>query len=574
MVYRKQAVTIFQQHNPEADDEAIVQMLNKTLWFVENPREKGRNFALASWDEKGFCWAFKNDKEMGNLYAPFKVPREGADGKVKMVSYFKIWMDSQDRNQVKDVLFHPGLKPFSCQKDGLDFLNEWMGFPFYRELAKQLVVGDASAQKDLDLVKAHWRDVVFQGSETNWKYFQDWLAHVVQKPDTKTEVCPVITGKQGCGKSGPVEMLARMFHPHSLYLSKNDSLVHKFSGPLLRRAVFVAADEVNLKKKQEMDVVKQMVTAPERHCEGKNQKIEQPYNFCNFVVTSNDDDCLFAEEGSMRRWFQVRCGDEKVGNKKYFEALFKAMKNEQAAKLWFVQLWNRDVRSFNPALDRPHTLELQQQQVAQIGEVDDWWLGMIRDKKHWLWDEKTGEGMIVEIDSFYDSFARAKKGSKILLAEFINKISKRFPDDFDTGMAVHKKIFRMPPYKSCKARVKSDLNLDESKFTTNPKRQRTREQRKNAKRSKKLKDASINSRPLFDVVPTLQTRVGAMEPDQGKGKAEAEFLSEPELPVTPTADHGFGGCDLPELGSEDEIAALCPSDWEKEGRPPGIRAAA
>jgi hypothetical protein len=181
------------------------------------------------------------------------------------------------------------------------------------------------------------------------------LAHVVQKPARKTEVCILLYGSQGCGKSTIGEYLLRKIIglDKMIITSKADKMFGRFvnsQGKLL--AVLnecSGKDTFNI-----CDILKDAITMTTTEQEKKGVDAVAVTDYTNFIFTTNNINSVKIEEGD-RRFMPIEINSVLKGNVAYFEELYADLDNETIMRKFYEELIKRPLENFNPSRDRPMT---------------------------------------------------------------------------------------------------------------------------------------------------------------------------------------------------------------------------
>lgn len=186
-------------------------------------------------------------------------------------------------------------------------------------------------------------------------YVLNWLAHVVQKPARKTEVCILLYGSQGCGKSTIGEYLLRKIIglDKMIITSKADKMFGRFvntQGKLL--AVLNEAsgkDTFNI-----CDILKDAITCTTTEQEKKGIDAITITDYTNYIFTTNNINSVKIPEDD-RRFMPIEINEELKGNVAYFEELYADLDNEEIMRKFYEELMKRPLENFNPSRDRPVT---------------------------------------------------------------------------------------------------------------------------------------------------------------------------------------------------------------------------
>ena len=187
------------------------------------------------------------------------------------------------------------------------------------------------------------------------EYVLNWLAHIVQKPARKTEVCILLFGAQGCGKSTVGEYMLRKIIglDKMIITSKADKMFGRFvntQGKLL--AVLNEAsgkDTFNI-----CDILKDAITCTTTEQEKKGIDVVSITDYTNYIFTTNNINSVKVPEDD-RRFMPIEVNNELKNNVAYFKKLYADLDNEKIMRKFYEELMNRDLSNFNPSKDRPET---------------------------------------------------------------------------------------------------------------------------------------------------------------------------------------------------------------------------
>ena len=184
------------------------------------------------------------------------------------------------------------------------------------------------------------------------QYVLNWLAHVVQKPERKTEVCILLYGEQGCGKSTIGEYLLRKIIglDKMIITSKADKMFGKFvnsQGKLL--AVLnecSGKDTFNI-----CDILKDAISMTTTEQEKKGIDAVAVTDYTNFIFTTNNINSVKIEEGD-RRFMPIEINPVLKNNVSYFKELYADLDNDVIVRKFYEELMSRDLSNFAASRDR------------------------------------------------------------------------------------------------------------------------------------------------------------------------------------------------------------------------------
>ena len=180
----------------------------------------------------------------------------------------KAWLHWPGKNFMPGgVSFQPNVQ--LCPKD---VFNLWQGYKVPAE------------EGDVGPFLHHVRQVLCGGDEAVSKYFLQWLAHMLQKPDEKPSVAILLKSVEGTGKGTLVRPLGEILGQHFVQLNGDNQLTGRFNSIVANR-LLVFADEVKLTDSKTADKLKALISEPtvsmekKRHRPGADSQLRTLY-FC------------------------------------------------------------------------------------------------------------------------------------------------------------------------------------------------------------------------------------------------------------------------------------------------------
>jgi hypothetical protein len=205
-------------------------------------------------------------------------------------------------------------------------------------------------ESKIKVVLDHWRDVMVGGDLRRYEYVMDWLAWVVQRPHEKTGILLHFVGPRNAGTSAAVDhfgtqilgradtvTIANFDQQNIRWARKPEKLLTIWSQP--------PWDDVDIGE------LRSMVTfRGDLLIDGlaKNPRVVKSLG--NHIVTSNR--CPSAPLPWVMAIHSSNC---KVGNKEYFERLFRALGDPDVnrdLKAWFQR---RPIGDWTPAIPDPNS---------------------------------------------------------------------------------------------------------------------------------------------------------------------------------------------------------------------------
>ena len=323
---------------------------------IENP------YCFIRDDDNGVM--FIKPTNMSNLYSNVvTTPHKG----LIIPSWFYNWEKDKNMKTYYNYNYYPNdlLTPKNCK-------NLWKPFPI---LKVQLNI-KASTEKITDFI-----DTLL--GEDCAKYVLNWLAHVVQRPERKTEVCILLYGSQGCGKSTIGEYILRKIigFDKMHVTSKTDKIFGRFvntQGKLL--AVLNEAsgkDTFNI-----CDVLKDAITCSMTEQEKKGIDAVSVIDYTNYIFTTNNINSVKIPEDD-RRFMPIEINEELKNNKSYFKELYADLDNDVIMRKFYEELKTRDLSNVNLVADRPMTelrLDMMNMNRNCIKHFIDYWREKVMTK--------------------------------------------------------------------------------------------------------------------------------------------------------------------------------------------------
>ena len=247
--------------------------------------------------------------------------------------------------------------------------NIWKPFP----ILKVPLDPNASTSKITDFI------VTLLGKDCA-EYVLNWFAHIVQYPARKTEICILLYGAQGCGKSTIGEYLLRKIIglDKMIITSKADKMFGRFvntQGKLL--AVLNEAsgkDTFNI-----CDILKDAITCTTTEQEKKGIDTITITDYTNYIFTTNNINSVKIPEDD-RRFMPIEINEELKNNKSYFKELYADLDNDLIMRNFYEELMKRDLSNVNLVADRPMTelrLDMMNMNRNCIKHFIDYWRKML-----------------------------------------------------------------------------------------------------------------------------------------------------------------------------------------------------
>ena len=264
------------------------------------------------------------------------------------------WLEHPARRQyLHGVIFAPGVEDLPK-----GWYNLWRGWPI------------KPRQGDCSLYWEHLLKVVCQGNRQHYLYVRRWMAHAVQRPRERPQTAIVVIGGQGSGKGVWADHFGQLFGAHYLTVYRMDQVVGRFNAHLESTLVLYANEAIWGGDKQAEGALKGLVTDPTIPIERKGIDAYSAKNYIRLIVTSNEDWAV-PQGADDRRFLVLRCSDERVGDRAYFDALLRQMRSGGLESLMW-DLLHEDLSGWDPR-HLPYTSEGVLNKLRSLHTVARWW---------------------------------------------------------------------------------------------------------------------------------------------------------------------------------------------------------
>ena len=191
---------------------------------------------------------------------------------------------------------------------------------------------------------------------------------MIQFPEVKS-ITPVLLSSQGAGKNTLIRMIQKMLGYKKVIEAPHPErdVWGNFNG-LMKNAFLVNLDEMSKKVTNEaIGKIKSLQTEPTITINEKGKGQYDLPSYHHFIITSND-----VEGGAIqtseddRRNLIIRCGDDLIGNKPYFEKLYSYLEDVNVLRFLYDHFKRiPDLKDFN---SRPVPKTEYQKNLAKLSK--------------------------------------------------------------------------------------------------------------------------------------------------------------------------------------------------------------
>jgi len=218
-------------------------------------------------------------------------------------------------------------------------------------------------------------EVVANGDPAVATYLFDFLAHMLQSPEEKPEVMPVLMGGQGSGKGTFCRLLQSIWSRTTLITNQIDNVAGKFNSVLQRKYVVWLDEALFANNFEATEALKSLISEPTISIHAKHKEPRNTFSCHRFFAATNASH--FARtDADDRRFVYLPVSSRYRGNGAYWDTLNRALASPELPALVY-HLQNRNLASFDPTV-RPNEDALVDQKVKSLVGVDQWWYSVLQ----------------------------------------------------------------------------------------------------------------------------------------------------------------------------------------------------
>ena len=206
-------------------------------------------------------------------------------------------LEHDDLIKAHSVFTHAGMKPgiIEVKQGEFEAINKGI---YYNTYYPSNIV---AAPGDITEILSYYKWLL---GEKNWYWIEQYIAYMIQFPGSKMRWAPVITSVEGGGKGLLAKLISAILGHHNCNTQlMYEQMVNQFSNVLMGLQ-FGIINELDLATKKN---VKQLTNKMKKFMSDDTLTIELkgrpqikiPF-FCNFMIFSNDEDCLYLTKEARR----------------------------------------------------------------------------------------------------------------------------------------------------------------------------------------------------------------------------------------------------------------------------------
>jgi hypothetical protein len=256
-------------------------------------------------------------------------------------NFFEIWSNDPNIPEFDNIVFE-------CDKTKIlkEDYNLFDGFNHFEDLDKKKL--------DLEPLFEHIRSLVNFDND-DFEYVLNWLAQLVQQPETIPDTALIFISEEGIGKDLFSELIENTIgDKYYGTTEKLEQVCGRFNSLLDGKLLMVLNETNPIESSQRLENIKAMITAKKLEIEEKYKSTIKCRNFCRFIFFSNRSLAFPVEDGSRRpkimmgstKYLPMNYGEKESAD--HFTKLSNTFKDKYFQYAFLRFLKKRDITLFNP----------------------------------------------------------------------------------------------------------------------------------------------------------------------------------------------------------------------------------
>ncbi len=289
------------------------------------------------------------------------------NGKPADVNPATIWLNSiTARHAENGFMFDPTAEAGAVINGAF---NLWVGWGTdIEKVMKEETLESLHKDKAIQKYFKHIKDVVCYGEPKAFLYLMNWMSHLVQCPNKKPGVSPILKGGKGVGKGLVMTPLGRIAGSHYLHATRGSQVTGKFNAALENKILafadeFGSGDDTRTRT-MVSNALKGMITEKTNNIERKGKDLITVPCYMRVVISSNFDSPVDISRDE-RRYLVLDIPSDRKQSREYYDELSSMIDTQEFANKLHAFLLKRDITGFNP-FDVPNTQELDNQKLNSM----------------------------------------------------------------------------------------------------------------------------------------------------------------------------------------------------------------
>lgn len=323
-------------------------------------------------------------------------------------------IDTYNNIVYKPFLYRPE------ESDNIDF-NLFTEFPHFNALSD----GTTSERYNNSLLKNHLFETLCGGEHIVYEYVDNYIAHMLQKPNERPDVAILFSGAPGTGKDMWMKTLTSMLGvQNTLTLGSMNHLLGSFNkeqeGKLLTCINEISDKGIHFDKS---DQLKHQITQDTVRVEPKGLDAYQINHRSRYFGFTNKENVLKVETGE-RRFLMIKTENKYANNHSYFKPLWEEIDDIEFIKSMFYYYATKDITNFI-VRELPETEYKKEQKLLNLPNALQFLLDSCKDENELFQNESS---IKIHSQDLYQNFINwcvesgvnscAKKNFKNVLQSF------------------------------------------------------------------------------------------------------------------------------------------------------------
>ncbi len=265
-------------------------------------------------------------------------------------SFIKTWLLDENMRSYEQTTFKP--HPLEIKKDEL---NLWTDFRIKR-------IYDSLTQEQKDIITTDKCNILLEHikllSNNNieiYNYMIMYIAHMIQYPAFRSNVCIYIKSKQGLGKGILHSLFAKLFGEEKCLITSRweKDIVGDFNS-MIKNKILITLDEMNSASKKYEDKLKEIITGETISIEKKGKDPEKLPCFFRSFMFSNNEFAIKVDTNDRR--FCLIESEVDIPDKIYFDNLLSAIDDTDIQLSFYKFMMSiENVNNYDFRINRPKT---------------------------------------------------------------------------------------------------------------------------------------------------------------------------------------------------------------------------
>lgn len=244
-------------------------------------------------------------------------------------------------------------------------------FNLWRSFDMELIVDYENKEDELKMILNHIK-ILCGNDEQVYDYFIKWMGQMIKYPATKT-ICPTLISKEGAGKGTLMRLFEKMLGSDKVYETTKPSrdVWGDFNGRMAN-TFLVNFNELGKKETIEsMNYIKGLITDPKITINNKGVSQYDINSFHRFIITTNNEEPITTTKDD-RRKIIIRSSDELIGNKEYFDKMYKILDDVNVIKTCYEYFKNIDGLDKFLSIPMPTTEYQEELKQLSTNPIENW----------------------------------------------------------------------------------------------------------------------------------------------------------------------------------------------------------